>query len=46
MDVVGLSVQRPVPNVVFTVDRPFIAVIANHGKTIPYVIAKITDPTY
>lgn len=45
VNVVALSVQRPVPNVEFMVDRPFIAVIANQGKSIPYVIAKVSDPT-
>lgn len=44
INVVALSFQPPVPNVEFNVNRPFIAVIADRSKNIPFVIAKITNP--
>jgi hypothetical protein len=33
-----------IPDVVFNVNRPFIAVIADRNRYIPYSIAKITNP--
>lgn len=44
INVVALSFQPPVPNVEFNVNRPFIAVIADRSKNIPFVMAKITNP--
>jgi serine protease inhibitor len=46
INVVALSFTPAVPSVDFVVDRPFLAVIANRDRNIPYVIAKITNPTY
>jgi len=43
--IVALSVQSPIKQVVFTVDRPFLAVIVNRLYRIPYFIAKVSDPT-
>lgn len=44
INVVALSFQPAVPNVEFNVNRPFIAVIADRSKNIPFVMAKITNP--
>lgn len=44
MDVIALSFQQPVPDVVFTVDRPFLAIIGDRRRNFPFVIAKITNP--
>lgn len=41
---VGLSVQMPVPNVDFIVDRPFVAIVANRETQIPLIIAKVSNP--
>lgn len=46
INVVALSFTPPVPSVDFVVDRPFLAVIANRDKNIPYVIAKVTNPSH
>jgi serine protease inhibitor len=46
INVVALSFTPQVPSVDFVVDRPFLAVIANRDRNIPYAIAKITYPTY
>lgn len=43
--IVALSVQSPIKEVVFTVDRPFLAIIVNRLYRIPYFIAKVSDPT-
>lgn len=43
---IALTVQRTIPKVNFTVDRPFIAMIANAKENFPYVLAKITHPKY
>ena len=45
LNVVALSFQLPVPEVEFNVNRPFIAMVANTKKKIPYVIAKISNPS-
>ncbi|CRK86609.1 CLUMA_CG000446, isoform A [Clunio marinus] len=45
LNVVALSFQPAVPNVVFNVNRPFIAIIVDRKKNIPFVMAKITNPT-
>lgn len=45
LNVVALSFQIPVPEVDFVVNRPFIAMIANVKTQIPYVFAKVTNPT-
>lgn len=42
--VVALSFSPPVPNVEFTVDRPFIAMIVNRDRKFPYFVAKISAP--
>ena len=44
LNVVALSFQTPVPDVEFNVNRPFIAIIADSKRNIPYCIAKITNP--
>lgn len=44
INVVALSFQAPVPDVVFNVNRPFVAMIANVVKKVPYVFAKVTNP--
>lgn len=44
LNVVALSFQAPVPDVDFMVDRPFIAMIADTKKNVPFVMAKITNP--
>lgn len=44
LNVVALSFQPPVPKVEFVVNRPFLAIIVNRNKSIPYVIAKISNP--
>lgn len=44
LNVVALSFQAPVPDVEFNVNRPFIAIIADNRRSIPYVMAKITNP--
>lgn len=46
LNVVALSFQPPVPNVEFTVNRPFIAIIADRNKNIPFVISKVSNPSY
>lgn len=46
INVVALSFVPPVPSVEFVVDRPFLAVVGNRDRNIPYVIAKITNPIY
>jgi serine protease inhibitor len=46
LNVVALSFTPPVPSVDFLVNRPFLAVVANRNRNIPYVIAKITNPTH
>jgi len=43
---IALTVQYTLPKVNFTVDRPFIAMIANAQQNFPYVLAKITHPKY
>lgn len=43
--VVALSVQVPIKEVKFVVDRPFVAVIVNRLYRIPYFIAKVSDPS-
>lgn len=45
LNVVALSFQLPVPDVEFNVNRPFIAMIANTKKNIPFVMAKISNPS-
>lgn len=42
----ALSFQTPVPDVVFTVDKPFLAIIFDRKKNIPFIMAKISDPQY
>lgn len=42
--VVALSFSPPTPNVEFTVDRPFIAMIVNRDRKFPYFVAKICTP--
>lgn len=42
--IVALSVQVPIKEVVFTVDRPFVAIIVNRLYRIPYFVAKVSDP--
>lgn len=44
LNVVALSFQLPVPEVEFNVNRPFIAIIADSKRKIPYCMAKITSP--
>lgn len=44
INVVALSFQAPVPNVEFNVNRPFIAMIADRNKKVPFVMAKISNP--
>lgn len=44
LNVVALSFQVPVPDVDFMVDRPFIAMIADTKKNVPFVMAKVTNP--
>lgn len=44
LNVVALSFQAPVPDVDFNVNRPFIAMIADTKRNIPYVIAKVSNP--
>lgn len=46
VNVIALSFNVPIPDVEFVVDRPFIAVISNRDKNVPYVVAKISDPEY
>ena len=41
---VGLSVQMPVPDIDFIVDRPFLAIVANRETQIPLIIAKVSNP--
>lgn len=42
--VVALSFSPPIPDVEFTVDRPFIAMIADKKRFFPYFIAKVMSP--
>jgi serine protease inhibitor len=42
--VTALSVQMPIQEVNFVVDRPFVAVIVNRLYRMPYFIAKVTNP--
>lgn len=42
--VVALSFQPPIPDVTFTVDRPFLAMIIDGKKNIPFIMAKVSDP--
>lgn len=42
--VVALSFQPPVPDVTFTVDKPFLAMIVDGKKNIPFILAKVMDP--
>lgn len=42
--VVALSFQPPVPDITFTVDKPFLAMIVDGKKHIPFIMAKISDP--
>lgn len=44
INVVALSFQVPVPDVDFNVDRPFIAMIADTNRNLPFVFAKVTNP--
>ena len=44
-NVVALSLQPVIPNVDFTVNRPFIAIVADRTRNVPLVIAKVTNPT-
>jgi len=44
INVVALSFQAPVRDVEFNVNRPFITMIVNIKKRIPYVLAKISNP--
>ena len=44
-NVVALSFHAPVPDVEFNVDRPFIAMIVDTSKNIPYVFGKISSPS-
>lgn len=45
LNVVALSFQAPVPKVEFNVNRPFLAIIGDRNRNIPFVIAKVLDPT-
>ncbi|XP_070491985.1 serpin A3-4-like [Chironomus tepperi] len=42
--VVALSFAPPTPDVEFTVDRPFIAMIIDRKNDFPYFIAKVSNP--
>jgi serine protease inhibitor len=42
--VVALSFTPPVPNIEFTIDRPFLAMIVNRERKFPYFVAKICSP--
>lgn len=42
--IVALSVQAPIKEVNFVVDRPFVAIIVNRLYRIPYFIAKVSNP--
>lgn len=44
LNVVALSFQLPVPDIDFNVNRPFIAMIVDTKKKIPFVMAKISNP--
>ena len=44
LNVVALSLQPIIPKVEFTVDRPFIAVVANRKNNVPFMIAKVVNP--
>lgn len=45
VNAVALSIQRDPPKVTFTVDRPFIAMICDVQRSLPLVMAKISDPS-
>lgn len=45
VNAVALSIQRDPPKVTFTVDRPFIAMVCDIERALPFVMAKIGDPT-
>lgn len=40
------SFQPPVPDIDFTVDKPFLAIIFGGKKKIPFLMAKISDPYF
>lgn len=44
--VVALSFQPTLPEVTFKVDKPFLALIVDGKKNIPFLLAKISDPQY
>jgi serine protease inhibitor len=45
INAIALSIQRDPPKVFFRVDRPFAAMICDHERGFPLVMAKISDPT-
>jgi serpin B len=45
INAVALSIQRDPPKVTFTVDRPFIAMVCDVNRQLPFVMAKISDPS-
>lgn len=42
--VVALSYSPPVPDVEFLVNRPFIAMIVDRSRNIPYFVCKVSNP--